>query len=158
MGKYQVRVCPYMSSSTLRAISNTGFLFLFSTCSKKSLEGGQLVVGGWFCRTTTESQSEVTQHLASTGTPPEKCKWRWRQNPSAAGDTALAPQSSPNTEKTMQKESNPKQVDLRLFHISQEDKITHLTCVQQTCNYFTGAAAGRKHHTVFFGLHNQLKK
>lgn len=40
LGQYQVRVCPYMSSSTFLAISNPGFLLCFSTCLKKSLEEG----------------------------------------------------------------------------------------------------------------------
>lgn len=100
LGKYQVRVCPYMSSSTLWAMSNTGFLLLCSTCSLKRLDERQTVCSvNQFGRKITVDSNWETLQLASTGTPPEKCKEQWKKNPSAAGGTVLALQCSPNTEK-----------------------------------------------------------
>lgn len=39
LNNHHVRVCPYMSSNTLRAMSNTGFLFFCRIVWEKTLEG-----------------------------------------------------------------------------------------------------------------------
>lgn len=103
-----------MSSSTLRAMSNTGFLFLLSTCLVKSLGKADNVffIPSKQQNLKLNSLWVIKQWRASTGTPPKKCKALWRWSPSGAGDTVLDPQSSPNTVD----DTNTKNPwDLRLF-------------------------------------------
>lgn len=96
---YHIRVCPYMSSSTLRAMSNTGFLLLFSTCLLKKLEEKKKICVFMNSKTTELKLHDAykERQLASKGPLPQKCKTLWRQSPSGASDTVLGPQSSPNT-------------------------------------------------------------
>lgn len=117
--KYQVRVCPYMSSSTFRAISNTGFLFLFSTCFEMILEGRYKQSADGFKQKKSCDVDKV--NLPPHKLPQKSVKHREEKVHQEQAVQLLPHKALPTLKAT---ETKNRQVHLGLFHIPNKGQST----------------------------------